>query len=293
MVIVKLIGGLGNQLFQYAVGLQLAMFHQTVLKLDKEPFEQYKLHQYSLAPFAIKESFASPEDVAALTGTTKKGLILFFFKVQRKLKPYYRRTVIRETTLSLYDPNIFKTPRNVYLDGYWQSEKYFANIQDIIRSHFTVKLEQDSLSRQLATQIAQTQSVSLHIRRGDYVTNPRTNQVHGTVCLSYYHECVEHIAKRISSPHFFVFSDDHTWTTENLHLDYPVTFVTHNDASRNYEDLRLMSSCKHHIIANSSFSWWGAWLNPNPNKLVFAPAKWANDPSMNTRDLLPDGWRTV
>lgn len=293
MVIVKLIGGLGNQLFQYAAGLQLAKLRQTTLKLDVQPFEYYKLHQYSLAAFQLRAEFATPREVAKFTGSTRNGLSWFVFKVAQKLKPVYRRKVIKEDHFRPYNPTLAKAPKEVYLDGYWQSEKYFAETKSLIRQEFTIKIEPDPLSRQIAKQIAETHSISIHIRRGDYISNSVTNKVHGVTDLNYYHECVKRVAQKVISPHFFVFSDDSAWVSENLWLDCPTTFVTHNDAAKNYEDLRLMSLCKHNIIANSTFSWWGAWLNANPDKMVFAPARWFNDSTIDTRDLFPDNWIKV
>jgi hypothetical protein len=133
-------------------------------------------------------------------------------------------------------------------------------------------------------------AVSIHVRRGDYVSDAGTNRFHGTCSVDYYHDAVDRISGFAPASHFFVFSDGIDWAKENLRLRQPVTYVDFNDGEKNYEDLRLMSLCKHHIIANSSFSWWGAWLNPNPDKIVIAPKKWFNDPSINTDDLIPNSW---
>ena len=122
------------------------------------------------------------------------------------------------------------------------------------------------------------------------MSDPHTNQVHGTCDLGYYAQAVAHIANRVSQPVFFVFSDDHAWAREHLVLSHPVHYVDHNDTAHGYEDMRLMSLCRHHIIANSSFSWWGAWLNPRPDKIVVAPQRWFNDYDADTRDLCPEGW---
>jgi hypothetical protein len=293
MVIVKLVGGLGNQLFQYAAARRLSLFHQTTLKLDVTRFEFYESRRYSLEPFNIQQVFATWEEIAELGGTCKQRLARIVFRLNQKFKPYSRRSVFSESRLEPFNPDILKTPRHVYLDGYWQSEKYFVDIQDIIRREFVVQYEQDRTSREVAEKIASTQSVSIHVRRGDYVSVPKTRRVHGVCSLDYYKRCVSLIAESNIAPHFFVFSDDPHWVTDNLHFNYPTTFVTHNDADRDYEDLRLMSMCQHNIIANSSFSWWGAWLNANPNKIVLAPGRWFNESSLDTRDLLPDGWIKV
>lgn len=290
MVIVRLIGGLGNQLFQYAAGRHLAILHRTDLKLDITAFENYHWRVYSLKPFQIHEVFATREELAAFRRTPQSGLPRIVSSVNRRLNPLYRFSVLEESHLRPFDPNFSKTHKNVYLDGYWQSQKYFSDIQDVIRQEFCIKYEQDSQSKEIGKMIADTDSVSIHVRLGDYVSNPQINRVHGTCSLEYYQGCVKRIGEKISQPHFFVFSDDPTWVKANLCLDYPMTFVVHNDASRDYEDLRLMSMCKHHIIANSTFSWWGAWLCENPRKIVIAPQKWFGDSSINADDLIPQGW---
>ncbi len=286
----KLIGGLGNQLFQYAAARSLAKLHRTTLKLDITAFEHYKLHKYSLNPFRIREEFASIEEIAKIKGSSASGLAKIALRMNRKFNPYYRESIFSETDLRPFDPRIVKTPKHVYLDGYWQSEKYFVDVQEIIRREFTVKCEPDPESRRIADKIAGTQSVNIHVRRGDYVSDARTNQVHGTCSLDYYKRCVNCIVGKVPSPHFFVFSDDPSWVAQNLRLEHPTTFVSHNDASKNYEDLQLMSMCKHHIIANSSFSWWGAWLCTSPGKVVFAPQQWLNRPEYETCDLIPAEW---
>ena len=189
-----------------------------------------------------------------------------------------------------FDNQILNSPNNILLDGYWQSEKYFADITDILRREFVVRYQQDTQSQKVANQIKSTESISLHVRRTDYVQNTLTNQIHGTCDQDYYDRAVSYIGERVINPHFFIFSDEPEWARSNLKLRFPMTIVDCNDASRNYEDLRLMSMCRHNIIANSSFSWWAAWLNPNSNKIVIAPQKWFNDDTRNTKDLIPDQW---
>jgi hypothetical protein len=136
-------------------------------------------------------------------------------------------------------------------------------------------------------------AVSLHVRRGDYASNPVTNQYHGTCSLRYYLDAVSTLVSLGVQPRLFVFSDDIPWAQASLRFDFPVTFVGHNPASADHEALRLMSMCRHHIIANSSFSWWGAWLGSHPDKVVIAPRKWFNGATHDTRDLIPASWRQV
>jgi len=294
MVIVKLMGGLGNQMFQYAAARRLAYVHGSPLKLDLRWFsdivEVNTSREYALDIFAIQEDFATREEVEALTARKQVFVERLIAKVMWR-KPLAVPSYIREKQF-YFDPAILSLPDNVYLEGYWQSEKYFAEIEDIIRKEFTVKTDQAGQNRKLAEMIASSESVSLHIRRGDYVSNPETNKYHGTRDLDYYSRCVEQLTETVKNPHFFIFSDDRDWSSDNLKLPCPTILVDHNGVDKGYEDLRLMSQCKHHIIANSSFSWWGAWLNKNPDKIVIAPKKWFNISEHNTEDLIPKKWQT-
>jgi hypothetical protein len=290
MIIVKLKGGLGNQLFQYAVARHIAEIHKTFLKIDISLFETYKLHAYSIGPFNIQENFASPEEVMALT-VRKLGITERAIRRVLRRSPKFAPTYIMEKHFYC-DPDILNLPDGVYLDGYWQSEKYFADIAGIIRQEFTVKTPQTGKNKELAERMASCESVSLHIRRGSY-TIPPYNSVHGTCSLDYYHRCVEYLSQKVKNPHFFIFSDEPEWARDNLKLHYPTTLVDHNSADKDYEDLRLMSQCKHHIIANSTFSWWGAWLNQNPEKIVLVPKRWFKSGDYDTKDLIPDKWIKV
>ncbi len=288
MIIVRLIGGLGNQLFQYAVARHLAEIRGTALKIDVSGFETYKLHKYSLWPFNIQEHFASPEEVAMLT--PKRGIVGRILRRALRRPQKLANTHIKEKSLFYFDCEILNLPDGIYLNGYWQSEKYFANIEDIIRREVTVKMSQMDKNKELAELIASCAAVSIHIRRGDYISNNDTNKKHGTCELDYYFRCVEHLGQMVERPHFFIFSDDPGWAHDNLKLTHPTTIVDHNGVDKNYEDLRLMSQCRYNIIANSSFSWWGAWLNKNLDKIVLAPKKWLRSGHIDTSDLIPDSW---
>jgi len=182
---------------------------------------------------------------------------------------------------------------NIYLDGFWGNEKYFIDIREILLEEFQLFNPSDEVNMKLAEQIGTCNSVAVHIRRGDYVTNPITYKYHGLCSLDYYERAISEISKTTEDPHFFMFSDDPRWVKENIKTNYPTTYITHNTPAQGHEDLNLMFKCKHNIIANSSFSWWGAWLNINPNKIVYAPSRWANNFSVNTRGFLPENWITL
>lgn len=284
MIITRLYGGLGNQLFQYAAGRSLAHHLGSILKLDITPFQGYKLHTYGLTHWNIQEDFAKEKEVRKFQ---RMGIITRLLGNVPAWRTNY--TVIQEKHFP-YCPEVFYATGNVMLVGYWQSEKYFLKIEEVIRREFTVKTPQVGRDREIAEKVKDTDSISLHVRRLDYVTDIKTSQTHGTCSLEYYNRSVDFISQRVKAPHVFIFSDDSRWAKENIRLSQPVTFVDHNDASRNFEDLRLMSQCKHNIIANSSFSWWGAWLNTNPGKMICTPAKWFSDPRHDTRDIYPEGW---
>jgi len=289
MVVVRLFGGLGNQLFQYATARRVAHINNMPLKLDVSGFESYKLHRYSLKHFNIREEFASPEEIARFND---RGLGFHLSLWVQNLLPYYRRRRVVERHFN-FDANILKISKNVYLNGYWQSEKYFKDIETLLRQELTLKPAPDSANVAMGEWIRGVRAVSLHIRRRDYVSDPATQQIHGTCSLDYYAAAIAKLSEWVEDPYFFVFSDDPQWAQENLKLEHPTTFVTHNGPDKNYEDLRLISLCQHHIIANSTFSWWGAWLSGNPDKLVFAPQKWFRTLDRNSDDIMPETWERI
>jgi hypothetical protein len=176
-----------------------------------------------------------------------------------------------------------------YLMGYWQSEMYFKDFAETLRSDFHFKIPMDDTSCDIAELMQASNSVSLHVRRGDYLTHGPTAKVLNVCSLDYYRRAIAYIAERVDLPHFFLFSDDMEWVQANMDIPFPKTHVVHNRGMYSYRDMQLMYLCKHQIIANSSFSWWGAWLNQNPGKLVIAPRDWfCND--MNDTDLIPEKW---
>lgn len=258
--------------------------HNAELKIDVSGFKEYRLREYLLDNFSIQAKFASSKEVKDL-------------KVQKKslFKRILARSDVPASTYILeklfcYNPDVLVLPDGVYLEGYWQSEKYFKDIKTIIRQDFTLKRPQKGQNKKLAGLIGSSESVSIHIRRGDYILDPQVNKVHGTCDLDYYYGAIDKLTKSVHSPSFFIFSDDPKWVQDHICLAYPTTYVDFNGPDKAYEDLSLMSQCRHHIIANSTFSWWGAWLNENPDKMVIAPKRWFNDNSRDTKDLMPDNW---
>lgn len=289
MIITKLYGGLGNQMFQYAMGRNLSLLLNEELFIDTSSFETYTLRRYELDCFSLHSNIANKELLRRILYPTtpvrylfQSGKILFStgkLPIRKYSEPHFH-----------FDPKALYLRGDVCLGGYWQSEKYFQQNNSRIKEDFVFSNEPNTENKGCALEIVQANSVSIHIRRGDYETDPKSQSVHGACSTEYYQNAVEYIAKQITDPHFYIFSDDPKWFNQNCHVQYPVTNVNHNTAEKSFEDLRLMSLCKHNIIANSSYSWWGAWLNNNKNKIVIAPKKWFNDPTKDTKDLIPESW---
>jgi len=292
MIIVRLIGGLGNQMFQYAAGRAIAYRNNTHLKLDISSFEHYMLRSYGLDNFNIVEEFATHDEIKRLKPARSQLFSFCIYKLRQKMIPWYKQSRIIERTFN-FDPDIKKITGNAYLEGYWQSEKYFEDISHIIRKDLTFKEESDEMNKSLLLDIQNTNSVSVHIRRGDYVLNLKTMETHGVLGIEYYLKALKLIEKKVKDPEIFIFSDDITWSKKHLKTDLPLHFIDQNGAKKDYEDLRLMSNCKHHIIANSSFSWWGAWLGQKEGQVVMAPANWFKIITCNYSDRLPSRWLII
>ncbi|MDA1332552.1 MAG: alpha-1,2-fucosyltransferase [Proteobacteria bacterium] len=289
MVISQLLGGLGNQMFQYAAGRALSMTLGCPLLLDLSGFKDYSLHNGFEIDRVMRLSvcIAKPDQLRELLGWRSGNLTR---KLLRRL-PFRRvcgRHLVVEPHFN-YWTGFNKIIDSSYLVGYWQSEKYFKDFELSIRSDFEFKKALTGENLKISSLMKDYNSVSLHVRRGDYVTHAATAKILNLCSLDYYQEAIDHIAAKVTSPRFFVFSDDPQWTRNNLKIAFPTQYIDRNFGSQNYIDMQLMGQCKHHIIANSSFSWWGAWLNTNPNKLVVAPRNWFGN-GINDSDLIPREW---
>ncbi len=282
MVIVKIEGGLGNQMFQYAIARVLSIKNNTDLKLDITDFEHYPLHKYSLGHFKIVENFATEGEVNSI----KNKYPSFWSRLRGKKSD----GILQEKKEFVFDQSIFDIKRDVYLSGYWQNEHYFSDYEDIIKNDFEVKTSPKGKNIEMLEKIQSSNSVSLHIRRGDFISNKVTHQKHGTCNLDYYQRAISFVTSKVHKTEFFIFSDDIEWAKKNLRLKHKTNYIDFNNSDTNYEDLRLMMNCKHDIIANSTFSWWGAWLNRNKKKIVISPQEWFNKAELDTSDLIPQEW---
>lgn len=295
MIIVKLSGGLGNQMFQYAAARRLAEVNNTELKIDLNSFKTDNLRKYELDKFNISAKQALPENLDLVNLSVPNRFLKRKINLEPAAFPFMRRKwpvrYINERHFH-FDPMILNLGDNVYLDGTWQSEKYFSDIEETIREEFSFKSSLFN-NKEIFQEIKSTSSISLHIRRGDYATNPKTNSYHGLCSLDYYNKAVEYIAEKVKDPHFYIFSDDTKWAEENLTINHVVTVISGIYTKTGFDDLRVMSMCKNHIIANSSFSWWGAWLSKHHDKIVVAPNRWFNGPGLKTTDLIPGSWKCI
>lgn len=294
MVILRLRGGLGNQLFQFAAGSALAQKHGVELKLDLYYYTKHPFRTFDLPYFNIQFKEASRDEVHRFTGSNPVRRFL------NKYENYFHCPKVCAQPHYHFYEDFFQLPSDIYLTGYWQSEKYFLGIEQQVKGWYTVKDDLDKKTQDLIAEMRSSTSVSLHVRRGDY----SGNSIFGFVPLDYYRAAIDQLQREVANPRFYVFSDDVSWCKQNLAVPAS-TFVEHNTGKNSYRDLVLMSNCKHNIIANSTFSWWGAWLNSNPAKKVVAPRVWFqksyNDnvsavyPSRiyNTKDLIPEGWYRI
>ncbi|MEN9913147.1 MAG: hypothetical protein RLY66_555 [Candidatus Parcubacteria bacterium] len=301
MVIIRISGGIGNQLFQYAFGRALSLRTGSKLKLDThvydlniEPDRSFKLPHFSIS--GIPDMIATPTDFKELgiPYPAKKDIVSKILRtLKRKLdsrKPLSQRVTILEPGFD-FSPEIANLKDGHYFCGVWQSEKYFVDHTDAIRKDFALSAPFSSPAMSMSENIksAGTGSISIHIRRGDQVQDPWLLKKHGDLGKKYYLAAVEYIAGKVTNPNLFVFSDDITWCKEHMKFDLPTTYVSSPNIL-DYEELILMSTCAHNIIAKSSFSWWAAWLNRNPEKIVVTPKQRFGDPSVKADDLTPDTW---
>lgn len=289
MIISNIIGGIGNQMFQYASGLALAHLHQTEFEIDVSGFKGYELHNgFELnRVFNISADTCSISNIYKMLGISSSKFVRRVLRRPAFIKIRHKKHIVEPN--HAYWPPFLSLPSDVYLDGYWQSEEYFKPIESVIRHEFTFKPTMNTLNNDIANQIKSTNAVGLHIRRGDYVSNLKNAYI-GTCSLDYYASAIKHINTYVNQPHFFIFSDDVSWVKANLSLDSKHTYVDFNKGADSYNDMRLMSLCKHNIIANSTFSWWGAWLNNHQDKIVIAPKKWFVSELINDPDLVPKSW---
>lgn len=271
MKIVKFNGGLGNQMFQYAFLLALQDSFKEQILMDINPFKNPKERKFELdSIFGNKLHLARPKDIR------KVAYYFDNYYINRVVKKMFKtkKTEFSEKASWAYDTSVFENVENRYYIGNWMNVFYFNKIEAKVREAFSFNPPKDIRNQQLLLEMKETKSVSIHIRRGDYL------QIKGQlICgLDYYKAAIEFITQAVGNPSFYVFSDDVAWCRSNLGLLFGSSnnsFVDWNIGANSYVDMQLMAACKHNILANSTFSWWGAWLNDNPDKIIIASKDWA------------------
>jgi hypothetical protein len=290
MIIIKLQGGLGNQMFQYAFATILAKLNNSKVIIDISFFESiektpgFTPRKFELDIFKNKYIVASNSEIIPFLNLSKIN------KAKKKLGLNYPKIYKEPSFFFQSDALSIKPP--VYLQGYFQSNKYFINNEDLIRGIFTFpEYSLDTTNIKLLSEFKNLNTIAVHIRRGDYVEDKLTQEFHGNCSLNYYLDAIELMASKNKEFTLVFFSDDSNWLKEQFaDLPYSKIFVDNNKNENSWKDMLLMSSCKHNIIANSSFSWWGAWLNNNLQKIVIAPKNWFNTNNSDTNNLLPNEW---
>ncbi len=292
MIIVKIHGGIGNQMFQYAAARQLALKHKRTLKLDITHYNTMILQNdlpyrsFDLAIFHIDENIATESEIRRYTAYSPSLLKRATKKVMNLIEPH---SVVIEPHFHFW-PQFLDLHGKLFLNGYWQSEKYFLDCREVIKSDFEIRTTLDDTGREMASKITQSNSVCLNVRRQEFASNKYPNYFVGE---DYYYKAIKEVEKTALNPHYFIFSDELNWVKKNLNIQSPHTFVEPGLYGEKFRDcLYLMSLCKHFIIPNSTFAWWAAWLGTfgKESNLVITPRKWLNQATINTGDVIPERW---
>lgn len=287
MIITTLYDGFGNQMFQYAMAKCFAVRNNTYIKFKP----CWHRNTYDLKYFGIPFIEATPREIDRFMFKPVGGIHQNIRSIKNFINPHY---VIKERTFA-YDYDIINiSSKNIYIDGLWQCEKYFFSISEIIKNDFNTDRFLLALSDRLKltlNNILDTNSVCVHIRRGDYISGENIKKF-GHIGLEYYKNAIEFLEKKFSNLSFFIFSDDIEWCIENIKTNNQVFFVSDKNVLRTdfISDFTLMSKCKHFIIPNSTFSWWAAWLSSNKTKIVIAPEKWFGTNELDDKDIIPENW---
>ncbi|MDI1247261.1 MAG: alpha-1,2-fucosyltransferase [Lacunisphaera sp.] len=300
MIITWLSGGLGNQMFQYAAGLALAERRRTTLKLDVSWFREdpgLEAHnRYALSCFNLTEQFATQEEIERVRGVRLTRTERWSVAVAGalRLQHYARRHAEpgnwhQPPTFAFY-PQFLEQPDPTYLNGMFQSEKFFAGAADLLRLHFTFRYPPTPEVAALADRIRSGPSAAVHFRRGDYGRNATFAKEIGVLDLAYYQRAVRLLRERSPGATLYIFSDDIEAVAREFTPSGPHEFVRCVKPWHAYDKIRLMSLCDHLAVANSTFSWWAAWLNAAPAKLIVAPEPWFDQSKHDASDVVPAGW---
>lgn len=290
VIVVRLKGGLGNQMFQYAFGRAIASRFGQKLYLDIDHFNEVRpgetVRKFELDTYKIRAQLGLPAFWPEIVKANRKKKTVFrrllagMFPVEEIVEEPFGRQVSLESY----------SRKSVYLDGYWQNENLFLAIRQELIDDFTIELPKQILESELFGEIKNKQSVAVHVRRGDYVTDEKTNKVHGVCSIEYFQNAISYLKGVVGEAIFCIFSDDIEWCRKNFEGEGEYRFVDFGEFDEPHIDLKLMSLCKHNVISNSSFSWWAGWLNENAEKVVVAPKTWFLDASLSQDYIVPASW---
>lgn len=287
MIVARIDGGLGNQLFQVAFGLQLAHRHRTELVLDLSAYADQPAHGFLLDRFHVSARQLRSDEMRRVPRRyrlpdAKRSSWLRFDGLTR----------VREKPFGFAEKYLH-APNDSYLVGYWQSERFFRDVRSQVREQFRVRRPLSAQSERLQERMLATPSLALHVRRGDYISNPGAAAIYRSLSLEYYRQSVlARLAER-AAVEVYVFSNDIPWCRQHLALPCPVHFIQHTTSASAHEDLALMSAAETIIIANSTFSWWGAWLGERAGRHVVAPASWFHRGTLDDQYLACEGWHLI
>ena len=288
MITIRLKGGMGNQMFQYAFGRSISTKLNTDFQLDLSSLldrskGDFVYRDYDLDIFNVQPKFTTPPDLLRTMYRIKSSKLSKLVKQQAT----WGKSYVKEKHFHLVKEVIDHPTDNTLYDGWWQSGKYFDAVAHTIRKEFTFVDPIIAQSKALFEKIQQTNAICLNVRRTDFLKVSALN----TTNLDYFLNAAKYMAQQVDQPHFYIFSDDIEWSAANIKLDHPTTVVRHEHKGRKFGNyLQLMIACKHYIIPNSSFAWWSTWLNPSKEKIVVAPKNWFHDSPFDTSDLVPQNW---
>jgi hypothetical protein len=299
MIYVRLLGGLGNQMFQYALGRRLALINRTELVGDTSYFEfvpkrdnHFVKREYALDVFNVELRMLDVHEASRLPVYRPTRMARAVCRASQAIWPHRQKeySIIYEKHYFDFEAEVLHSRGDVYLAGHWQNPKYFGGIEDQIRRDFTIPGTGSECQRELAGEIAGTESLCMNIRRGDFVKNP----THGFVGVEYIERALGLVRQRAEVKKVYVFSDEIPWCEANIRLDCPCYFVPHALAGPKFSwYLHLMTKCRHFVIPNSTFGWWAAWLANRADKIVIAPKQWINIPGVNSSGIIPADWLTM
>jgi hypothetical protein len=287
--IIQMVGGLGNQMFQYALGRRLQTDRGANVRYDLGMYKHNTERALTLSRLRTRFAEVSQSDKL----TMKLSFGRTFSKAGALLGPLKNKLLwrVHEDPANGIDPEVTQLRGRWYLRGWYQCPAYFEKLRPQLLQEFDLAEPLTGANAELLKKIEAVNAVCLHVRRGDLVTNPLYAKEQQVQTADYYSQCLTDLAQRVNEPHIFVFSDDLPWCRANLHPPMPINFMDKNDGSTDYIDLHLMSRCRHFITANSTFSWWAAWLSQNPEKIIIVPPVWRFKDNGPPPDLIPGDWQ--